>query len=119
MVSRSPFAHQKDRDHKPRHSSQAAADATPSAARAHTSIIVWYKYETGTWPRKYTRLPLSSKCWLSVSAIVRVEDLEFEGGERNSRSGVRVLSNDLTELAWCVRACKLYLGLCIALGPRF
>ena len=102
MVSRSPFAHQKDRDHKPRHSSQAAADATPSAARAHTSIVVWYKYETGTWPRKYTRLPLSSKRWLSVSAIVRVEDLEFEGGERNSRSGVRVLSNDSTEL---VRAC--------------
>ena len=64
--------------------------------------IVWYKHERGTWPRKYTRLPLSSKRWLSVSAIVRVEDLEFEGGERNSRSGVRVLSNDLTEL---VRAC--------------
>ena len=75
MVSRSPFAHQKDRDHKPRHSSQAAADATPSAARAHTSIVVWYKYETGTWPRKYTRLPLSSKRWLSESEL---SFLDFE-----------------------------------------
>ena len=100
MVSRSPFAHQKDRDHKPRHSSQAAADIHLTA-RAHTSIVVWYKYETGTWPRKYTRLPLSSKRWLSVSAIVRVEDLEFEVASA-TRGGVRVLSNDLTEL---VRAC--------------
>ena len=60
------------------------------------------KHQTGTWPRKYSCLPLSSKRWLSVSAIVRVDGLEFEGGARGSRSGVRVLSNDSTEL---VRAC--------------
>ena len=39
---------------------------------------------------------------LSVSAIVRVDGLAFEGGERATRSGVLVLSNDSVEL---IEAC--------------
>ena len=44
--------------------------------------IVWYAYQAGTSPRKYKLLPVTSKRWLAVNAIIRVDGLEFEGGGR-------------------------------------
>ena len=50
--------------------------------------IVWYKYEAGTSPRKYKKLAAASKRWLAVNAIIRVDGLEFEGGDRVPKSGL-------------------------------
>ena len=64
---------------------------------------MWYKYEPGTSPRKYKKLPLASKRWLAVNAIIRVDGLEFEGGQRVPKSGLRMLSERSREL---IEACS-------------
>ena len=66
--------------------------------------IVWYKYEEGTSPRKHKRLPAASKRWLAVNAIIRVDGLEFEGGDRVPKSGLRVLKDRSREL---IEACNM------------
>jgi hypothetical protein len=53
--------------------------------------IKWYRHITGTSPREYELLQNSTR-WLSVSAIIRLDGLRFEGGGREQRSGVKVLS---------------------------
>lgn len=58
--------------------------------------IKWYKYVPGTSPRKYTLLNNSTR-WLSVSAIIRVDGLAFEGGDRVLKSGA-TFSHDLASL---------------------
>ena len=55
--------------------------------------IKWYKHVAGTLPREYTLLEKSTR-WLTVSAIIRMDGLAFEGSGRDSRSGVKVLSKD-------------------------
>ena len=65
--------------------------------------IVWYKYEAGTSPRKYKKLAAASKRWLAVNAIIRVDGLEFEGGDRVPKSGLRVLKDRSREL---IEACN-------------
>ena len=65
--------------------------------------IVWYVYEQGTSPRKYKKLPIASKRWLAVNAIIRVDGLEFEGGQREPKSGLRVLKDRSREL---IEACN-------------
>ena len=59
--------------------------------------IKWYLHTQGTSPRVYTLLVNSTR-WLAVSAVMRVDKLEFEGGQRRQRSGVCVLSDDTYEL---------------------
>ena len=59
--------------------------------------IEWYKYEEGTSPRKYKLLP-GSKRWLAVNALIRVGGLAFEGGQRESRAGLKVLSDPSREI---------------------
>ena len=66
--------------------------------------IVWYKHEAGTSPRKYKLLPMASKRWLAVNAIIRVDGLEFEGGDRVPKSGLRVLKDRSREL---IEACNM------------
>ena len=65
--------------------------------------IMWYKHEAGTSPRKYKLLP-ASKRWLAVNAIIRVDGLEFEGGQRVPKSGLRILKDRSREL---IEACNM------------
>ena len=75
--------------------------------------IVWYKHEPGTWPRKYT--PASV-----VEALAfRPQSCELRTSSLRVASATRVavcVCCQMTRPSWCVRACKLYLGLCIAIG---
>jgi len=59
--------------------------------------IKWYRHVPGSSPRKYTLLQNSTR-WLSVSAIIRVDGLEFEGGQRVARSREQLLSDDRASL---------------------
>jgi len=59
--------------------------------------IKWYKCVPDSSPRRYTLLQNSTR-WLSVSAIIRVDGLEFEGGQRVVRSGERLLSDGRASL---------------------
>ena len=63
--------------------------------------IMWYEYEAGTSPRKYKLKPTSRR-WLAVNAIIRVDGLEFEGGHRVPKSGLRMLKDRSREL---IEAC--------------
>ncbi len=59
--------------------------------------IVWWKLvEDNSKFRKYERLPRSRR-WLSVTALIRVTGLQFEGG-RTTRSATGVLSRDHHDL---------------------
>lgn len=55
--------------------------------------IKWYQHQSGTSPREYVLITNSTR-WLSVSAIIRLDGLAFEGSGRENRSGVQVLSDD-------------------------
>jgi len=59
--------------------------------------IKWYKHVPDSSPRRYTLLQNSTRR-LSVSAIIRVDGLEFEGGQRVARSGERLLADDRASL---------------------
>ena len=66
----------------------------------------WYEHEKGTSPRKYSEYKLKpdSRRWLAVNAIIRVDGLEFEGGQRVPKSGLRVLKDRSREL---IEACNM------------
>lgn len=63
--------------------------------------IAWYKREPGTH-NKY-KLEPEGRRWLAVNALIRVDGLDFEGMQRVSRTGIRVLSDRSREL---IEACK-------------
>ena len=77
---------------------------THTRTRTHTLTHTHtHAYEQGTSPRKYKKLPIASKRWLAVNAIIRVDGLEFEGGQREPKSGLRVLKDRSREL---IEACN-------------
>lgn len=63
--------------------------------------ITWYKRVPGTH-NKYKLEPNDGRRWLAVNAMIRVDGLVFEGLQRVSRTGVRVLSDRSREL---IEAC--------------
>lgn len=85
-----------------------ASQATEQQARATELFekdwwivqIMWYRRE-GQEGNKYKLLPDSTR-WLAVNAIIRVDGLQFDGGQRASRTGIRVLSERSREL---IEAC--------------
>lgn len=59
--------------------------------------ILWYVHQNGSTPRKY-KLDASSRRWLAVNAMIRVDGLQFSGGQRVPKSGLRLLSERSREL---------------------
>ena len=113
MVSRSPFAHQKDRDHVISLGTPHRRRPTPHLRRR----ALTRRSSCGTSTRRARGRVSTRVCLCHRSAGFPCPQLcELRTWSLRVASATRVavcVCCQMTRPSWCVRACKLYLGLCI------